>query len=83
MSIAERIRDFPKREGTNVHGDKDVNGKLFHDEFMKVVHSEGAGWVDYMFPKPGQSQPSWKWSYVKAVKIDGTTGLIGAGFYPE
>ncbi len=74
---------FPKREGTNVHGDKDVNGKLFHDEFMKVVHSKGAGWVDYMFPKPGQTQPSRKWSYVKAVKIDGNPGLIGAGFYPE
>jgi cytochrome c len=74
---------FPKREGTNVHGDKDVNGKLFQDEFMKVIHSKGSGWVDYMFPKPGQTQPSQKWSYVKAVKIDGTTGLIGAGFYPE
>jgi hypothetical protein len=74
---------FPKREGTNVHGDKDVNGKLFHDEFMKVVHSQGSGWVDYMFPKPGQTQPSRKWSYVKAVKIEGGTGLIGAGFYPE
>jgi cytochrome c len=74
---------FPKREGTNVHGDKDVNGKLFQDEFMKVIHSKGSGWVDYMFPKPGQTQPSRKWSYVNAVKIDGTTGLIGAGFYPE
>ena len=74
---------FPKREGTNVHGDKDVNGKLFQDEFMNVIHSRGSGWVDYMFPKPGQTQPSRKWSYVKAVKIDGATGLIGAGFYPE
>jgi signal transduction histidine kinase len=74
---------FPKREGTNVHGDKDANGKLFHDEFMKVIHTRGAGWVDYMFPKPGQTQLSQKWSYVKAVKMDGTTGLIGAGFYPE
>jgi signal transduction histidine kinase len=74
---------FPQREGTNVHGQKDVNGKLFHDEFMKVVQSKGAGWVDYMFPKPGQTQPSQKWSYVKAVKINGAIGLIGAGFYPE
>jgi signal transduction histidine kinase len=74
---------FPQREGTNVHGQKDVNGKLFHDEFMNTVLSKGAGWVDYMFPKPGQTQLSQKWSYVKAVKIDGTTGLIGAGFYPD
>jgi signal transduction histidine kinase len=75
---------FPKREGTNVHGDKDANGKLFHDEFMNVIHSKGSGWVDYMFPKPGQTKLSQKWSYVKAVKIDGIAGcLIGAGFYPE
>ena len=74
---------FPKREGSNVHGEKDVNGKLFQDEFMKVIHTNGSGWVDYMFPKPGQTQPSRKWSYVKAVKIDGAIGLIGAGFYPE
>ena len=50
---------------------------------MNVMHSKGSGWVDYMFPKPGQTQPFLKWSYVKAVKINGTTGLIGAGFYPE
>jgi len=75
---------FPKREGTNVHDDKDAKGKLFHDEFMNVIHTKGSGWVDYMFPKPGLTQPSQKWSYVKAVKIDGTAGcLIGAGFYPE
>lgn len=74
---------FPQREGTNVHGQKDANGKLFHDEFMNVIHTAGSGWVDYLFPKPGQTQLSQKWSYVKAVKIDGTPGLIGAGFYPE
>ena len=74
---------FPKREGTNLQGQKDGNGKAFHDEFLKVVQTKGSGWVDYMFPKPGQTQPSQKWSYVKAVQIDGTPGIIGAGFYPE
>ena len=74
---------FPQREGTNPHGEKDANGKAFHDEFLRVVQTKGAGWVDYLFPKPGQTQPSLKWSYVKAVTIDGTPGIIGAGFYPE
>jgi hypothetical protein len=27
-----------------------------------------------MWPKPGQSQPSQKWTYVKAVKIDESRG---------
>ena len=74
---------FPQREGTNVRGDKDANGKLFQDEIMNTARTKGAGWVEYMFPKPGQTQPSKKWSYVKAVTIDGSPGLIAAGFYPE
>jgi signal transduction histidine kinase len=74
---------FPKREGTNVHGQTDANGKPMHDEFLKLVREKGSGWVDYVFPKPGQSKPSQKWTYVKRVNIDGTPGLIGAGFYPK
>jgi len=74
---------FPAREGTNVAGQKDANGKLFHDAIIRVAESEGSGWVDYMFPKPGQTQPSQKWAYVKAVKIDGTPALVASGFYPE
>jgi cytochrome c len=74
---------FPEREGSDSSSLKDSNGKLFQVEFVKVVQSKGSGWVDYMFPKPGQSQPSQKWSYVKAVNIDGTAGLVGAGFYPQ
>jgi cytochrome c len=72
---------FPKDEGSDFSGRKDSNGKLFVAEFLKVVQSKGSGWVDYMFPKPGQSQPSQKWSYVKAVNVDGTPALVGAGFY--
>ena len=74
---------FPQREGTNPSGEKDANGKAFHDEFLRVAKTKGAGWVDYMFPKPGETRLSKKWSYVKAVTIDGASGIIGAGFYPE
>ena len=74
---------FPAREGTNVTGQKDANGKLFHDAIIRVASTKGSGWVDYMFPKPGQTQPSQKWAYVKAVKIDGIPGLVASGFYPE
>jgi signal transduction histidine kinase len=74
---------FPKREGTNVHGQTDANGKPMHDDFLKAVRTNGSGWVDYVFPKPGDTKPSRKWTYVKGVEFDGTPGLIGAGFYPE
>ena len=74
---------FPAREGTNVSGQKDANGKLFHDAIIRTAETEGSGWVDYMFPKPGETHPSQKWAFVKAVKIDGVPGLISSGFYPE
>jgi len=74
---------FPAREGTKVTGQKDANGKLFHDAIIQTAETKGSGWVDYMFPKPGQTIPSQKWAYVKAVKIDGVPGLVASGFYPE
>jgi signal transduction histidine kinase len=74
---------FPQREGTNPRGERDVNGKAMHEEFLKVVRTAGSGWVDYMFPRPGEKQPSRKWSYVRAVAIEGKPAIIGAGFYPE
>jgi cytochrome c len=74
---------FPKREGTNVNGQKDARGKLFHNEIIKTAETKGSGWVDYMFLKPGQTKPSQKWTYVKKVMMDRVPGLVGSGFYPE
>src|SRR5262245_28344133 len=73
----------PKREGTNVSGQTDANGKKLHDLMLETARTKGAGWVDYMFPRPGQTAPSHKWTYVKRVTIDGAPALLGAGYYPE
>jgi signal transduction histidine kinase len=73
---------FPAREGRAYHGELDKKGKAFHDELLKTAQTKGSGWVDYWLPKPGQAEPSQKWSYVKAVKAEGVA-LVGAGFYPE
>lgn len=73
---------FPAREGRAYHGEMDKKGKAFHDELLKTARTKGSGWVDYWLPKPGQTEPSHKWSYVKAVRAEGVL-LVGAGFYPE
>ncbi|WP_336490908.1 cache domain-containing protein [Methylobacterium nigriterrae] len=75
--------EFPQREGTIRLKEKDADGKPFVGDLIEVVQTNGSGWVDYMFPKPGQRYPSEKWSYVRETTIDGTPGLIGAGFYPD
>ena len=57
--------------------------KAFHDEMIRTAETRGSGWVDYSFPKPGQTQPSKKWTYVKRIQVDGVPALIASGFYPE
>ena len=74
---------FPQREGTNVTGGKDARGKLLHQAIIETAERKGSGWVDYWFPKPGQTEPSQKWTYVKKVMLDRTPALIASGFYPE
>ena len=73
---------FPTREGRAYHGETDKMGRALNDELLKMAQTKGSGWVDYWLPKPGQTLPSQKWSYVKAVKAEGIA-LIGAGFYPD
>jgi cytochrome c len=73
---------FPTREGHSYHGETDKNGKAFHDELIMTAQTRGSGWVDYWLPKPGHTQPSHKWSYVRAVKAVGIA-LVGAGFFPK
>jgi cytochrome c len=74
---------FPEREGTNVTGQKDKRGKLFHQAIIDTAETKGSGWVDYWFPKPGQTEPAHKWTYVRRVTIDGVPGLIASGFFPD
>ncbi|WCS24733.1 cache domain-containing protein [Methylobacterium sp. NMS14P] len=73
----------PNREGHDLLRERDADGKQFHQDFIDAVTRFGSGWVDYMFPKPGQSAPSVKWSYVCATRVAGAEALVGAGVYVE
>ena len=71
----------PKMENTEIIGLKDAGGKLFFGEMNQVAQEKGAGWVDYMWPKPGEKQASKKISYIKLCKADGKELIIGCGVY--
>jgi len=73
----------PNREGRDLLEERDADGKPFHKDFIRIVEQFGSGWVDYMFPKPGQTVPTVKWSYVCGTRVDGTPALVGAGLYGE
>lgn len=71
----------PKMEGQRFIGLKDSAGKLLFADMNKVAKEKGSGWVDYMWPKPGEKQPSRKVSYVKLCKVDGEDLVLGCGVY--
>nr|WP_295827247.1 bacteriohemerythrin [uncultured Azospirillum sp.] len=69
----------PELDGTDVSRNADPNSKLLFQEFVRVVKADGAGFVDYLWPKPGSAQPVAKLSYVKGFAPWGW--LIGSGIY--
>ena len=73
----------PNREGRDLLDERDADGKRFHRDFVDVVRRFGSGWVDYMFPKPGEAAAAVKWSYVCGTRVDGVEALVGAGVYVD
>jgi len=61
----------------------DANGRQFGDAFVAVASSAaGHGWVDYVWPRPGKTQPAKKSAFVKSVTgPDGNRYIVGAGGY--
>jgi methyl-accepting chemotaxis protein len=66
-------------DGKDLSGNQDPNGKRLFVSFVEKVKADGAGFVDYYWPKPGQSKPVPKISYVKGFPEWGW--IIGSGIY--
>jgi methyl-accepting chemotaxis protein len=74
----------PELETKSILDMKDANGKTFMREFIETAKTKGSGWVEYMWPKPGEKKPSKKLSYIKRAKMpNGETVLVGAGIYKQ
>ncbi len=69
----------PELDGKKLDQLKDKTGKYLFVEFNKVVKSQGAGFVDYLWPKPGAEEGVPKVSYVKGFEPWGW--VIGSGIY--
>ena len=70
-----------KMEGKRLLNLKDRKGKMIFVEMNKVAKENGAGWVEYVWPKPGEKAVSPKTSYVKYVKKGDLELIIGCGVY--
>jgi signal transduction histidine kinase len=40
-------------------------------------------WMDYKWPKPGETEPSKKLVYVKKIIVGQDTLIVGTGYFPE
>ncbi|MED5489359.1 methyl-accepting chemotaxis protein, partial [Alteromonas sp.] len=69
----------PALDGQDLRTFKDGNGKAFFIELAQKVKSKGEGFVDYVWPLPGEESPTDKISYVKEFKPWGWT--VGSGIY--
>ncbi len=71
---------FPENEGKDVSDLADIDGKAFVRE-MLAVPPGGSAWVNYKWPKPGDTRPSAKSSFVRSVEINGKQLVVGSGVY--
>jgi methyl-accepting chemotaxis protein len=79
VMIAHPIK--PALNGQNLIGMEDPTGKKFFAEMIDVVKANGAGFVDYMWPKPGADAPVEKYSHVAGFKPWGW--VVGTGVYAD
>ncbi|WP_343630142.1 methyl-accepting chemotaxis protein [Roseateles sp.] len=71
----------PELNDKDLSGNKDPNGLKLFVAFVDTVKAQGAGFVDYLWPKPGSSDPEPKRSYVSGFKPWGW--VIGSGVYTD
>ena len=72
---------FPNLEGRSLLDLKDTRGKRPIREMLDVVRTTAAGWVDYMWPKPGDSVSTQKSAFVSKANVGGKWLLVGCGVY--
>ena len=70
---------IPSLEGEDLTDYKDVNGVYLFRDFVKVAKKDGAGYVGYSWPKPGEKEEQLKISYIKAYPQFGW--IVGTGVY--
>ncbi|MBN1949186.1 MAG: cache domain-containing protein [Candidatus Cloacimonetes bacterium] len=73
----------PEGEGTNMIDLKDSDNRPIGKMILNAVKNDkNSGWVHYRWPKPDASEPSWKSTYMAAVKApSGLDYVIGSGLY--
>lgn len=71
-------------EGQNMSSLIDFNGKPIGRLFIDIAVSQnGEGWIEYSWPKPGETTPLSKETFIKGVSLGNQSYLVGSGLYVE
>nr|WP_145192997.1 methyl-accepting chemotaxis protein [Pseudomonas sp. URMO17WK12:I11] len=71
----------PKLDGQDLSAIRDPDGFAVFNEMVALARAQGAGPVDYRWPKPGASDPVAKTSYIQLFQPWGW--IIGSGVYVD
>ncbi|MEZ5235929.1 MAG: methyl-accepting chemotaxis protein [Acidimicrobiales bacterium] len=71
----------PELDGTELAGTTVPTGKHLFVDMVDVVERDGAGFVEYQWPKPGAEDPQPKLSYVAGFEPWGW--VVGTGIYVD
>ncbi|PZU23865.1 MAG: chemotaxis protein [Shinella sp.] len=71
----------PKLNGQELRDLKDTNGNVLFEEFVKIVRAHGSGYHEYMWPKPGSTDPVMKFSHVAGFAP--WQWVVGTGVYVD
>lgn len=86
MDLTGRMLAHPMQPGLmkmdsllSVPDKNPIEPKMLFVEFVVLAATEEEGWVEYMWPKPGSTEPSIKETYI--YRVPGTKIFTGAGIY--
>ena len=71
----------PSLDGQGILDMRDPNGVYLFVAMNEIVEDNGAGWVPYAWPKPGEETASPKVSYVVLAEHADDDFVAGAGMY--
>ena len=70
---------FPDLQSKSLRDFRDDDGQPLFNDMVRIVESQGSGFLSYYWPHPGETKPVRKLSYVTA--FDPWGWIIGSGLY--
>jgi len=71
---------YPTGKGRDLSNFRDAVGRYVFRETIQKLQTDDTAWAQYLWYKPGSSHPSRKLLYVRKVKVDYGTLMVGADF---